>query len=195
MPGNTRLSSPSPGAADSVQRAPRGAEDGVQPGPQPRGARSCADPCPTRAPLPQPPLLKEWTLRRRISSPPAWTSHWVPNGCKLRGGGGAGRRRRGFQTGGGGEVRGGTAVHHRPRPPPTTIVGRPEWGGPVCAPPVGSGYLASRRKACGQEGAWPAAYAPSGTNRIKEQPRASGLRGGGGVRWRRTRGAGARMRC
>lgn len=70
------------------------------------------------------------------------------------------------------------ALHRKPRPPPTTALAWPKWDGPVCAPPMGSGYLATRRKAC-KQGAWLTAHASSGANRIQEQASASGLRGGG----------------
>lgn len=70
------------------------------------------------------------------------------------------------------------AVHHKPHTPPTAALAWPEWDGPVCAPPVGSGYLANCRKAC-KQGAWLTAHVSSGANRIEEHASASGLRGGG----------------
>lgn len=139
---------PAPGAADSVQRG-----DGVQPGPQPQGTRSCADPSPPVASLLQLPPLKERTLYPRISLPPARTSHWIPNRCQFGGGGVAWRQPGGFRTQGGRGRGGGGGCPSQATPPqPTPTVVPPKWGGPECAPPVGSGYLAIRRKTCRQRG-------------------------------------------
>lgn len=147
---------------DPVQRGRRCAGQKVQPRVTVAGRRLPRSPLSSPRPAPAaagdpPPLLQEWTLYRGISSPPARTSHWVPTGCQFRGGGGAGRPRGGFQKegweGGRGQENPLSITGHAPRLPHAHYhCGAAQVGGPMCAPPVGSGYWAARRKACRQDG-------------------------------------------
>lgn len=181
---------PAPGAADSVQRG-----DGVQPGPQPQGTRSCADPSPPVASLLQLPPLNERTLYPRISLPPARTSHWIPNRCQFGGGGVAWRQPGGFRTQGG-RGRGGRWLSITGHAPPAHAhSGAAQVGRARVRPACGKRLFGNPQENVLAEGARLAAHASSGTNRIEKQPSASGGRGREGGRWRRTEGAGSYIRC
>lgn len=124
VPGELRAQISQPrscgiGTARSAVRCEPGAAGTTVPGrPLLRSPLSTQRPA-TAAAGDSPTLLKERNLYWKISSPPAWTSHWVPTGCQRCGGGGAGCPQGGYRTGGASEVGGAgePAVHHKPRPP------------------------------------------------------------------------------
>lgn len=186
------LPAPAPRTRDSEVRG--ALKTGCSGDHSPRAARSCAAPSPPRAPLLRPlgthRLLSKsglctGRLARRPPGPPIGSQ---PAASAVVGAGRGARKGAsspGGRGGAGWEGRGAGCPSQAtapPRPRPAAVAW-PKWDGPVCAPPVGSGYLAICRKAC-KQGAWLTAHASSGANRKEERASASGRVGedGGGHR-------------
>lgn len=130
---------------------PGALERRCSPGSQPRSARSCAapsPPCGRQGPAAAAPARVDSVLEDQIAAAARPDLPLGPN-RPLSSAVGAGRDARegasrlGAEGGGAGSRSGEPAVHHRPRPPAPHAhhpCGAAPVGGPMCAPPAGSGY-------------------------------------------------------